>query len=61
MRNVFLVLGMRSNLIAVENEGYDVIFSRGRVLIQKYDNSEQIVIGIHDGGLYRLIVAVDCH
>ena len=57
MRDVLLVPGMTSNLIAVsalEDEGYDVIFSRGRVFIQKFNGSEQIEIGIHDGGLYRL-------
>ena len=57
MRDVLLVPRMTRNLVAVlalEDEGYDVIFSRGRVLIQKYGNSEQIVIGIRDGGLYRL-------
>ena len=38
MRDVLLVPGMTSNLVAVsslEDEGYDVIFSRGRVFIQK--------------------------
>ena len=57
MRDVLLVPGMTNNLIvvsALEDEGYDVIFSRGRVFIQKFDGSEQIEIVIHDGGLYRL-------
>ena len=57
MRDVLLVPRMTSNLIAVsalEDEGYDVIFSRGRVFIQKSDGSEQIEIGIRDGGLYWL-------
>ena len=57
MRDVLLVLGMTSNLIAVsalEDEGYDVIFFRGQVFIQKIDSSERIEIGIRDGGLYRL-------
>ena len=57
MRDVLLVPRMTSNLVAVsalEDEGYDVIFSRGRVFIQKYGSSEQIEIGIRDGGLYRL-------
>ena len=43
MRDVLLVPGMTSNLIvvsALEDEGYDVIFSRGRVFIQKFDSSE---------------------
>lgn len=54
MRDVLLVLGMTSNLITVstlEDEGYDVILSRGRVFIQKFNSSERIEIGIHDGGL----------
>ena len=57
MRDVFLVPGMTSNLIvvlALEDEGYDVIFSKGRVFIQKFDSSERIEIGIRDRGLYRL-------
>ena len=57
MRDVLLVLGMTSNLIAVsalEDERYDVIFSRGQVFIQKFGSNEQIEIGIRDGGLYRL-------
>ena len=57
MRDVLLVPGMTSNLIVVstlEDEGYDVIFSKGRVLIQKFASSERIEIGIRDGGLYRL-------
>ena len=36
MRDVLLVLGMTSNLVAVstlEDEGYDMIFSKGRVFI----------------------------
>ena len=58
MRDVLLVPGMTRNLVvvsALDNEGYDVIFSRGRVFIQKYDSSERIEIGIRDGGLYRFI------
>ena len=54
---MFLVPGMTSNLVAVstlEYEGYDVIFSKGRVFIQKYSSGERIEIGIHDGDLYRL-------
>ena len=38
----------------LEDEGYDVLFSRGRVIIQKHESSEKIVIGIRDGGLNRL-------
>ena len=55
---MFLVPRMTSNLIAVsalEDEGYDVIFSRGQFFIQKFDSNEWIDIGIHDGGLYRLL------
>ena len=51
------VLGMTSNLVAVlalEDEGYDVILSIRRVYIQRYGGSERIEIGIRDGGLYRL-------
>ena len=47
MRDVLLVPGMTSNLIvvsALEDEGYDVIFSRGRVFIQKFSSSERIEI-----------------
>ena len=58
MRDVFLVPGMTSNMIAfsaLEDEGYDVIFSIGRVFIQQFDRSEQIEIGIRDGGLYMLL------
>ena len=54
---MLLVPGMTSNLVAVstlEDEGYDVIFSKGRVFIQKYGSSERIEIGIRDGGLYML-------
>ena len=57
MKDLLHVLGMTSNLVAVstlEDEDYDVLFSRGRVIIQKHGSSEKIVIGIHDGGLYRL-------
>ena len=57
MKDVLHGLGMTSNLVAVsalEDEGYDVLFSRGRVYIQKYGSSERIEIGIRDGGLYRL-------
>ena len=57
MKEVLHVPGMTSNLVAVlalEDEGYDVIFSRGRVYIQKHGSSERIEIGIRDGGLYRL-------
>ena len=57
MRDVLLVPGMTSNLVAVsalEDEGYDVLFSTGRVFIQKYGNSERIEIAICDRGLYRL-------
>ena len=57
MRDVLLVPRIKSNMVVVstlEDEGYDVIFSRGRVFIQKYGSSERIEIGIHDGGLYRL-------
>ena len=31
-----------------------MIFSRGRVFVQKFGSSEWIEIGIRDGGLYRL-------
>ena len=54
MRDVLLVPGMTSNLIAVsalEDEGYDVIFSRGRVSIQRFGSNEWIEIGIRDEGL----------
>ena len=57
MKDVLHVPGMTSNLVvvsALEDEGYDVIFSRGRVYIKKYGSSERIEIGIRDGGLYRL-------
>ena len=57
MKDVLHVPGMTSNLVNVstlEDEGYDVLFSRGRVYIQKYGSSERIKIGIHDEGLYRL-------
>ena len=43
MRDVLLVPGMTSNLIAVsalEDDGYDVIFSKGRVFIQNFDGNE---------------------
>ena len=49
MKEVLHVPGMTSNLVAVsalEDEGYDVLFSKGRVYIQKYENSEKIEIGI---------------
>jgi hypothetical protein len=59
MRDVLLVPGMTSNVVAVsalEDEGYDVIFSKGRVFIQKYGSSERIKIDIRVGGLYRLTI-----
>ena len=57
MRYVLLVPGMTRNLTEVstlEDEGYDVIFSKGRVFIQKYGSNMKIEMGIHDGGLYKL-------
>ena len=57
MKDVLHVPGMTSNLVVVstlEDEGNDVLFSRGRVYIQKHGSSEKIEIGIRDGGLYRL-------
>ena len=57
MKEVLHVLGMTSNLVvvsALEDEGYDVLFSRGRVYIHKHGSSERIEIDIRDGGLYRL-------
>ena len=58
MKEVLHVPGMTSNLVAVlglEDEGNDVLFSRGRVYIQKHGSNERIEIGVRDGGLYRLI------
>ena len=49
--------GMTRNLIvvlALEDGGYNVVFYRARVLIQKFGSSERIEIGIRDRGLYRL-------
>ena len=57
MKDVLHVPGMTSKLVvvsALEDEGYDVIFFRGRVYIQRYGSSERVEIGIRDGGLYRL-------
>lgn len=57
MKDASHVPRMTRNLVVVsdlEDEGYDVTFSKGRVYIQKYESSERIEIGIHDGGLYRL-------
>jgi hypothetical protein len=57
MKDVLHVPGMTSNLVtvsALEDEGYYVLFSRGRVYIQKHGSNEKIEIGIRDGGLYRL-------
>ena len=57
MKDVLHVPGMTSNLVvvsALEDEGYDVLFSRGRVYIQNHGSSVKIEIGIRDGGLYRL-------
>ena len=57
MKEVLHVPGMTSNLVVVsglEDEGNDVMFSRGRVFIQKHGSSEKIEIGVHEGGLYRL-------
>ena len=48
---------MTSNLVAVsalEDEGYDVLFSRRRVYIQEHGSSERIEIGIRNGCLYIL-------
>ena len=50
------VRGMTSNLVAVlslEDEGNDVLFSRGRVYILKHGSNEKIETGVHEGGLYR--------
>ena len=49
--------GMTSNLVVVsslEDEGNDVLFSRGRVYILKHGSSEKIEIGVREGGLYQL-------
>ena len=57
MRDVLLIPEMTNKLIivsALEDEGYDVIFSKGRVFIHNFDGRERIEIGIRDGGLYRL-------
>ena len=57
MKDVLHVPGMTSNLVAVsalEDEGNDVLFSRGRVYILKHGSSEKIEIGVREGGLYRL-------
>ena len=57
MNEVLHVPGMTSNLVAVsslEDEGNDVLFSRGRVYILKHGSSEKIEIGVREGGLYRL-------
>lgn len=57
MKEVLHVPGMKSNLVDVsslKDEGYDVLFSRGKVYIQKHGSSERIEIGVRDGGLYRL-------
>ena len=47
MKEVLHVPGMTSNLVAVsglEDEGNDVLFSRGRVYIQKHGSNEKIEI-----------------
>ena len=57
MEEVLHVPGMTSNLVAVsslEEEGNDVLFSRGRVYILKHGSNEKIEIGVREGGLYRL-------
>lgn len=57
MKDVLHVPRMTSNLAGMstlEDEGYDVLFSRGPVIIQKHGSSEKIVIAIHDGRLYKL-------
>ena len=57
MKEVLHVPRMTNNLVVVsvlEDEGYDVLFSRGRVYIQKHGSSERIEIGVYDGGLHRL-------
>ena len=57
MEEVLHVLGMTSNLVVVsslEDEGNDVLFSKGRVYILKHGSSEKIEIGVREGGLYRL-------
>ena len=49
MNEVLHVLGMTSNLIVVsslEDEGNDVLFSRGRVYILKHGSNEKIEIGV---------------
>ena len=57
MKEVLHVPGMTSNLVvvsALEDEGNDVLFSRGRVYIQKHGSGERMEIGVRDGGLHRL-------
>ena len=48
MKDVLHVLGMTRNLVVVsdlEDEVYDVLFSKGRVYIQNYGSNERIQIG----------------
>ena len=58
MKDILHVPRMKNNLVDVstlEDKGYDVMFSRGRLYIQKHGSNERIEICICDGGLYRLI------
>ena len=60
MSNILFVPGLKKNLISVsalEDKGYVVAFSNGKVLIWENNSSKKstVTIGIHEGGLYILL------
>ena len=59
MEEILYVPGLKKNLISVavlENKGYTVAFSKGKALMWSYNKnmSSTIVIGIQEGGLYKV-------
>jgi len=59
MKDVLLVSGLKKNLLsisALEDQGYNVAFVRGKVLAwhEKSSMDKATVIGIREGGLYKL-------
>ena len=60
MNNILFVSGLKKNLISVsalEDKGYTIGFSNGKVLIWEKNSSMKsvVTIGIREGGLYVLL------
>lgn len=59
MKDVLLAFGLKKNLhsiSALEDQGYNVAFARGKVLAwhEKSSIDKATMIGVREGGLYRL-------